>query len=82
MLRQPVRKHPLCIMGEKEGLIKGSSSLSSDRNQPESCSGYLDPRDGSISSIASHRIAPGAKKKTGSSCHVPYSHRLKTIARI
>jgi hypothetical protein len=67
---------------ERGGLIMGSTSLYSDGSEHESCSGSLDPRDGSISSIASHRLAPRAKRKTGNSCHVPYSNRLKTIVRI
>ena len=50
-------------MGEKGGSIRGSTSLSSDGSQPESCSGCLDPRDGSKSSIASHRLSPRAKTK-------------------
>ena len=67
---------------KREGLIRGTTSLSFDGSQPESCSGCLDPRDGSISFIASHRLAPRAKIKTRSSFHVPYSNRFKTIVRI
>ena len=51
------------VMGEKGGSIRGSTSLSSDGSQPESCSGCLDPRDGSTRSIASQRLAPRAKRR-------------------
>ena len=51
------------MMGEKGGSIRGSTSLSSDGSQPESCSGCLDPRDESTRSIASQRLGPRAKRK-------------------
>ena len=75
MLRQPVRKAPLfvrLIIGKMGESNSGTTSLSSDGSQPEICSGCLDPRDGSTSSVASQRIAPRVKKETGSFCHVPY----------
>ena len=49
--------------GEKGVLITVSTSLSRDGSQPKSCSGCLDPRDGSTSSIASERLAPRAERK-------------------
>ncbi len=71
------------FMGEKiGGSIRGSTSLSYDGSQPESCSGCLDPRNGSTSSIASHRLAPRAKKKTSSSCNVSYPKYFTSIVRI
>jgi hypothetical protein len=78
-------KHPFLrdlSWGKWGGSIRGSTSLSSDGSQPESCSGCLDPRDGSTSSIASHRLAPRAKRKSGRSCHVPYPKQFTTLVRI
>ena len=85
MLRQPVHNAPLMrdLSWEKRGgSIRGSTSLSSDGSQPESCSGCLDPRDGSTSSIASHGLAPRAKKETGRTCPILYPQQFKTILRI
>jgi hypothetical protein len=80
MLRQPVRKAPLfarLVMGKMGGSIRGSTSLSSDGSQPESCSGYLEPRDGSTSSIyrlVTHRSA--SKKEIRQLLSCPLSQTL------
>jgi hypothetical protein len=71
--------HPLCeaCQGRNKGSIRGITSLSFDGSQPESCSGCLDPCDGSTRSVASYRLTPRAKRKTGCSCHVLYTNQFK-----
>ena len=59
-------------MGEKGGLIRGSTSLSSDGSQPESCSGCLDPRD---ESTAHRLVAHRSASKKGNRQLVPNHYR-------
>ncbi len=73
--------------GEKGDLIRGSTSLSRDGSQLESCSGYLGPRDGSTSSLASERLVPRAQRKpaapagTFSKAHLYISKCMQMITR-
>jgi hypothetical protein len=67
--------------GKRGGLIRGSTSLSSDGSQPELLRlPRSSRRKHKLHRLASPRSA--SKKETGSSCHVPYPKHFTTLVRI